>query len=255
MSIHENNSSENHTLAILAFHKIGKPAPDGWNSWFYIGEDIFADYLMYLRENEWKVIDIHMFLKGLRDPDILPRRSALLTFDDGYRSVREYALPVLRQFGYPGIVFVPTDYIARYNTFDDGIEPKEAICDWDDMQELLQHGIAIQSHGASHRRFSELSDRDQRDELMRSKAVLENNLGFPVEVMAFPYGDAGMYQGKTAKCLKETGYRAACLYGGNQFLLPPMNPYGLSRIAMGPDTDLEELLLKSGHTTKRETTE
>lgn len=230
------------TIAILAFHKIGEPAAGGWKSWFYISEETFTGQMEFLRDHGWHVINVFMFLQGLKEPDALPERSALITFDDGYRSVREAALPVLRRFGYPAVIFVPTDYIGHYNMFDEGIEPREAICDWDDLRELMRHGVSVQSHGASHRRFSTFSLDEQKEELRRSKSVLENNLRNPVEIMAFPYGDDGMNKENTESCLRETGYRAACLYGGDSIILPADNPYCLSRIAMGPDTNLEEVL-------------
>ena len=47
---------------------------------------------------------------------------------------------------------------------------------------------------------------------------------------------------KAHSCLRETGYQVACLYGGDAFVLPAANPYCLSRLAMGPDTDLEKAL-------------
>ena len=96
------------TIAILAFHKIGEPAPGGWKSWFYIPKKTFSNQLKYLHDNGWQVINVFTFLQGLTEPDALPERTALITFDDGYRSVREVALPVLRRFGYPAVIFVPT---------------------------------------------------------------------------------------------------------------------------------------------------
>lgn len=242
----------NRTIAILAFHKIGEPAPGGWKSWFYIPEETFTGQMKFLHDNGWQVINVLTFLQGLTEPDALPERSALITFDDGYRSVREIALPVLRRFGYPAVIFVPTGYIGQYNMFDDGIEPREAICDWDDLHELTSHRVSVQSHGVSHRRFSEISLGEQKEELIRSKSVLENNLGTPVELIAFPYGDDGKNKEYTKSCLREIGYQAACLYGGDSFVLPAADPYCLSRIAMGPDTNLEEVLgVKPGNGLKQ----
>ncbi len=231
------------TLAILAFHKIGDPSPGGWKTWFYVPEETFVGHLTYLRENGWQVIDVSAFLTGLEAPDSLPERSALITFDDGYRSIPRIALPWLLRFGYPAVAFVPTDYIGCRNQFDDGIEPEEAICDWDDLQELNRGGVSIQSHGASHRRFSELSLAEQQDELLLSKAALEDKLGSPVQVIAFPYGDPGANEEEGARALRDTGYHAACLYRkGKPIPLPVLNPYRLARVAMGPDTDLQAVL-------------
>ncbi len=78
--------------------------------------------------------------------------------------------------------------------------------------------------------------------MLRSRAVLECNLGKPVEVFAFPYGDNGGDQEKVVKALKRAGYRAACLYGGGPNPLPIADPYRLARLAMGPNTDLQSEL-------------
>jgi len=229
-------------LAILGFHKIGGPPAGGWDTWFYVSEATFSALLSQLQENAWHVIDLQTFLVGLAAPTSLPKRSVLLTFDDGYQSMRQVALPWLLRFGYPGLLFVPTDYIGKCNEFDAGIEPQEAICDWDDLRELERHGVSVQSHGASHRRFSELASAELEEELRRSKATLEAGLGKPVEVIAYPFGDGGVNQQAVQRALERTGYRAACLYGGGPNRLPVANPYRLARLAIGPDTNLQAAL-------------
>lgn len=242
MSLVSQGRSGANVLAILGFHKIGEPPADGWNTWFYISESTFAGFLNRLREDGWHVIDLRTFLAGLVAPASLPRRSVLLTFDDGYRSMREVALPWLRRFGYPAVLFVPTDFIGKTNTFDSGLEPLEPICDWDDLRELERHGIAIQSHGASHPKFSELRPADLEEELIRSKTTLEAGLERPVEALAYPYGDGGADPKSVARILERTGYRAACLYEGGPQVLPVTDAYRLSRLPIGPDTDLHAAL-------------
>lgn len=225
------------TLAILAFHKIGPP-PAGWETWSYIPEATFAGHLRYLKEDGWQVIDLAACLQGLEAPDTLPGRAALLTFDDGYRSIHDVALPWLLRFGYPAVLFVPSDFIGGHNSFDADVEPEEAICDWEDLRELERRGVSVQSHGASHRGFSALDMAEQQEELLRSKVVLEAGLGNPVVVFSYPYGDCGANPQGVGRALERTGYRAACLYGGGPHRLPIADPYGLARVAMGPDTDL-----------------
>lgn len=228
------------SLAILGFHKIGKPPLEGSKSCWCISEPTFVGYLNYLREYGWQVIDLTTFLAGLEVPESLPARSALLTFDDGYRSMHEIVLPWLLRFGYPAVLFVPTDFIGGINDFDAGYEPEEAICDWDDLRELERLGVSVQSHGVSHTRFSWLDVVKQEKELRCSKALLETNLGKPVEVFAYPYGDDWTNpREELARMMKESGYQAACLYGGGPNRLPITDPYRLTRLAMVPDTDLQ----------------
>lgn len=229
-------------LAILAFHKIGEPSIPEWKTWSYIAEDRFADYLEWPAESGWRLLDLHAFLHGLADPDSLPERSLLLTFDDAYKSMRTVALPWLKRFGYPAVLFVPTQFMRGRNDFDNGTEPEEVICDWDDLREPDGHGVSIQSHSASHRGFSTLPSADLEFEIFRSKATLEIGLQRPVEFLAYPYGDGGADQELVENMLDRAGYRAACLYGGGPNSIPVTNPFRLMRIAMGPDTDLEREL-------------
>ena len=224
------------TVAILGFHKIGPPPAGGWESWFYVSEHRFAGFLADLKDDGWEVIDLERFLRALATPETLPTRSALLTFDDGYSSMRRVTLPLLRCFEVPAVLFVPTDYVGGRNTFDAGAEPDEPICDWDDLRELARGGVSIQSHAASHRRFSELSAREREEEVVRSKEVLEEHLGTPCRVIAFPYGDPGPSDDPGALVI--AGYEAAFLYGGSAVGLPIANRYRVQRVAMGPNTDL-----------------
>src|SRR5712691_10394638 len=233
---------QHRTVAILAYHKIGEPGPGGRKSWFYVPELTFLDHLNLLQESGWAVMGLPEFLRGLNDPETFPERAALLTFDDGYRSIREVAIPLLRWFKYPSVLFVPTDYVGGHNTFDDGIEPQEPICDWNDLRELARAGVSIQSHGASHKKFSELTLTEIEQELLQSKALLENNVGSSVEIMAFPYGDHGGNWRNIEQLLEKVGYQAACLYGGGLVTFPGADRYRLPRLAMGPDTDLADEL-------------
>ncbi len=237
------------TIAILGLHKVGAPPADGWDTWYHIPEETFVGHLNHLKQNDWQVIDVPTLLRGVASPAKLPERSALITFDDGYRSNREVALPLLRRFGYPAVIFVAVDYIGKTNIFDIDEEPEEWMCDWDDLRELERCGVSVQSHSVTHRAFSELSSAMQEEELRRSKAILEAGLGRPVELFSYPYGDEGGNPAKVAEALRRTGYRAACLYSGGLNVTPILEPYRLNRLTMGSDTDLgkelERVLSKS----------
>jgi peptidoglycan/xylan/chitin deacetylase (PgdA/CDA1 family) len=229
-------------LAILGYHKIGQPPDNGWETWYYISSDTFLEQLSFLSSSGWQVIDSQTMLRAISEPEILPERAAVLTFDDGYRSMREVAQPLLERFGYPAILFVPTAFVGRLNEFDAGNEPDEPLCDWDDLRALASSRVAIQSHGVSHRRFSELNEAQLLREIKESKSSLESQIGEAVELFSFPYGDDGLAPSATHEMLGRAGYRAACLYSGGVQLIPAEQRYGLYRIAMGPDTDLRSEL-------------
>jgi peptidoglycan/xylan/chitin deacetylase (PgdA/CDA1 family) len=102
-------------LAILGYHKIGPPPRSGWDTWFFIPEQTFLRQLRELQAGGWQVVDLATFLHGLSSPDFLPERSALITFDDGYRSMLTITLPLLQRLGLPSVLFVPTDNVGKSN--------------------------------------------------------------------------------------------------------------------------------------------
>lgn len=51
----------------------------------------------------------------------LPPRAVCITFDDGYRSVHDLALPVLREFGLPATVFVTSGHVGEGSMWNDRI--------------------------------------------------------------------------------------------------------------------------------------
>ena len=234
------NDKNIRSLAILGYHKIGPPSPGGWESWYYVPEATFLSQLRWLCDQGWQFISAAALLRGLDEPASLPERAALVTFDDGYRSTLTVALPCLRQFDCPAALFLPTDFIGGSNTFDQGMEPTEPICNWDDLRVLERNGVSVQSHTASHRWLSQLDVATQTDELRRSKAVLEAGLNKRIELLSYPYGDAAT----DIAAVRRAGYRAAFLFSGDGRVNrgPVTDMYRMPRIAMGPDTDLKAFL-------------
>jgi peptidoglycan/xylan/chitin deacetylase (PgdA/CDA1 family) len=234
------------TLAVLAYHQIGEPAPGGWQTWYYVSEETLLAHFAYLRDREWEVIDAATLLRSLDDPAVLPERAALLTFDDGYRSMVTSALPCLAAFGYPAVLFVPTAYVGDVNRFDaDSAQPVEPMCTWDDLRRLEAGGVSVESHGVTHRSFTALSPAEIETELATSRAVLEQELGKTVELFAFPYGEGGADSVDVGGVLTRCGYRAAFYYHGGVTRLGDFDRFEIPRVPLGSDSDLSEDLSMS----------
>src|SRR5260370_25416779 len=227
-----------HELLVLAFHKIGLAPTGSESTWFYIPDSVFDGYLKGLRDSTWQVIDAGTFVEGLSRPETLPPRSVLLTFDDGYCSMRHNVVPLLSAYRFPSVVFVPTSFVGDTNRFDRDVEPEEPICGWDCLLEIQRTGVSVQSHGVSHRHLSELGVDELRYELRESNSVLEARLGQAVTIFSFPYGDDGSDVEATAAELCQAGYRAAFLYGGGSERGPPASWYPPYRLAIVAATGL-----------------
>lgn len=222
-------------LAILAYHKIGSPSPGGWESWYYIKVNRFREQLQTALDEGWTFVSPEQVRNAFKQSIPLPEKALLITFDDGYRSNLIDAAPVLQDLKAPAIIFVPTDYIGKTNAFDNGCEPEEPICTWEELRQLNAAGISVQSHGVTHRIFSNLSKESKIEEAIQSKRVLEQGLQCTVDFFSYPFGDNG---GGMDDILLAAGYTAAFLYKGGPAHWKTINRYQIPRVAMGPETDL-----------------
>jgi peptidoglycan/xylan/chitin deacetylase (PgdA/CDA1 family) len=227
-------------VAVLGYHRLGSPPPGSWETWYLVSRDVFRDHLRMLDDLGWEPIPLGQLLAGLAGRTTLPERAALITFDDGFRFTALELVDALE--GRAAVFFVPTDHVGGANEWNaETAEPREPLCDFDDLLLLERAGVSIQSHAASHRAFSALTHDEQEAELRRSKRTLDAGLAKEVEAVAYPYGDAGG-DGRLDQTLARLGYRAGFLYGGGPLALPDVDRFRLPRIAVGPDTDLEREL-------------
>jgi peptidoglycan/xylan/chitin deacetylase (PgdA/CDA1 family) len=232
-------SRNGHDVAVLGYHRVGPPPPGSWETWFSVPEETFEEQLRTLVAAGWTPIDAATFVAGLDDPSKLPARAAVITFDDAYKSLGGSARATLARLGLPGVVFVPVEHVGGRNAWDtNSAQPSEAVCSWDDLRALERAGICVQSHAVTHRGFSTLDPAELEREIGESKARLERELGKRVDLLAYPYGDAGPPESDAAAVIERAGYSAAFLFGGGPFTLPARDRFHLPRIAVGPDTDL-----------------
>lgn len=67
------------------------------------------------------VLPLHEAVARLGSGKALPARAVCITFDDGYRSIHDLALPVLRRLDLPATVFVTSGHIDKGNMWNDRI--------------------------------------------------------------------------------------------------------------------------------------
>ena len=135
------------------------------------------------------------------DPSL---QQILITFDDGYSCIKEYAAPVLDEVGGVATVFAITDYVGKKNTWDYFPENKQIDhMSWSDLRELHNRGWEIGSHGRTHRRLINMSSVAIRDELIQSKQDIENQMGCEVSTFCPPFN---AWNSDLLVMIEEAGY-------------------------------------------------
>jgi peptidoglycan/xylan/chitin deacetylase (PgdA/CDA1 family) len=100
--------------AILALRHVRPSRPDRFqpNRLLEVTPQFFAGMVRRLRRSRLDLISLDEMHRRLAEGDF-KRRFVCLTFDDGYRDLREWAYPILKEAGVPFAIYVPTNFPDR----------------------------------------------------------------------------------------------------------------------------------------------
>lgn len=124
------------------------------------------------------------------DQLISSQAGVALTFDDGMRSIRTAALPILRDLQFPAHLFLTTGAVGSTNQWP--TQPADAPCmpmlDWDDVEYCVDSGIRIESHTHMHPDLRALTSPQILQECESADAEIEARTGRTPRHFAYPYG-------------------------------------------------------------------
>ena len=214
------------SVPILMYHQLTpRPAPEF--SRYAITPRRFAAQMACLSLMGYRAVGLDAVL----DRQALPRRAVVITFDDAIEGCSEYALPVLRHRRFTATFYVVAGLVgerSRWTRSEIGIELP--LMDWRALRTLMAAGFQIGSHTMTHPRLPTLSPMACRDELVRSRRLLEDRLGRHVAHLAYPFG---AFDASVRAIAAEAGYRSACTtrpslasVDDDPLALPRVNVYG-----------------------------
>jgi peptidoglycan/xylan/chitin deacetylase (PgdA/CDA1 family) len=170
-------------VAILMYHSIGNNKLP-----FTVTPESFRWQMSVLKNDGLRVARLMDVVGDLKYGRELDARTVVLTFDDGYEDNLTNAFSVLEEFGFPATVFVSTNFIGATRDVR-GVQMNHLSRE--QLVQLQKSGLVdIQPHGMSHRRMTELSPEEIARELSGAQHELEEIIGLPRTLFAYPFGDA-----------------------------------------------------------------
>ncbi len=197
------------TLPVLMYHHIS-PQP----GLVTCSPGNFRSQMAWLAENGWQTLSTAAFAAAV-DNGVIPDKSVLLTFDDGYLDNRVHAQAILQEFGLRATIFVITAWLgngparplagqagapalpdhrqamhaASAGRYDD------AFLRWSEVEAMRAGGIFdFHSHTHTHTRWDRrIADPAARRsalaaDLAQSRAVLSERLGESSSHLCWPQG-------------------------------------------------------------------
>ncbi|OPJ54625.1 polysaccharide deacetylase family protein [Clostridium chromiireducens] len=180
--------NDNRGVPVLYYHSVKESADNEVT----ITPKMLKQQLEYIKDQGYTTITMNELKDYLLNNSPIPKKSMIITFDDGYMDNYNYAFPILKDLNMVATIFCITSNLdGSYYLSKDAIK------------EMSDYGIDIESHTVTHPKLDALSYEDQLTELRNSKKTLEEITGKEVNSIAYPFGN---FNDDTIKASKNAGY-------------------------------------------------
>ena len=179
--------------SVIMYHRFGDSRYPSTN----IKKEQFLKHINELLKPKYNVIDIELALNGINNIKLIKDKSVVITIDDAYSSVYNYAWPIFKKHNLPFTLFVSTDVI-------DNKTP--GYMSWEEIRILRDNGVTIGSQTKSHPHMYKMSKQRIIDELLVSNKRFIQEIGSRPKIFAYPYGE---YNLEVLEQVKLQGFTAA----------------------------------------------
>jgi len=194
-------------LRILTYHRIGPPRQGEFEK-LTVPPARFARQVGLLDRLGYGFcgLDMDMVPAFVAGQSVSSHRPVIVTFDDGFAELYDHALPVIAERGIPAVVYAASDRrTADWVDWDGQTAPP--LLAGSQLNEMAASGITIGSHTRTHRRLTQCSPAELRDEVEGSKKSLEDLLGREVRHFCYPFG---AHNDTVVEAVRSAGYVTAC---------------------------------------------
>ncbi len=129
------------------------------------------------------------------DAGNIPEKAIILTFDDGYSNFYENAYPELKKRDMEAVAYIISNFIG-----------KDGYMTTDQILEIDKSGIEIGDHTLSHSDLSKISAEKEKNEVERSKVILEEILNKKLASFCYP---SGKYNSEVMKIVESAEFKYA----------------------------------------------
>ena len=193
------NKTEPAETPILVYHSVLPyyPGESAFKKDYDVEPAMFEQQMLYLIDNGYQAVSLDDLAEHLINGLPMPKKSFVMTFDDGWQNQYTYALPILKKYNLTATFFIYTNPVGRSPIF----------MNWNEIKDLDSSGMTIGDHTESHLYLSpDLDDKTLRKEIIESKKIIESHLNKEIYFFAYPfYHDTP----EAAAIVKEAGFKAA----------------------------------------------
>jgi len=144
-----------------------------------------------LAEASFRSVCIEDFDAWRRGEKTLPENSFVLTFDDGFTGVHDFAAPVLRKLEWPATLFLVAGKLGGLSDWDVTTGepmPPHLLLNAEQLRSLSTQGFSLHSHSLLHHDLTTLEVSTLEQDLRNSRALIAEIADHAPLYLAYPYG-------------------------------------------------------------------
>lgn len=184
---------KNYVVPIMMYHSINySEKPDA----LVTSPELFERHLAYLKKHKFEVLSLDQLVDGIKKSRKFSKKTAVITFDDGFEDNYTLGFPILKKYGYCATFFIPSGEIE-----------KGRYMKWNQLMEMVASKMSIGSHALYVDSYLPAMKTEQLlEETGESKKDIERNLGITVKHFAYPIGG---FNDEIKEILMKAGYLSA----------------------------------------------
>lgn len=221
-------------IPILMYHRVG--IPDHAEDIYCIRPEDFSAQMAALHRANWRAVSVEDFDRWRQGEITLPENSFVLTFDDGFTGVHDFAAPVLQNLDWPATLFLVAGKLGGCSDWEVTLRtamPAHPLMDASQLRALAAQGFSLHSHSLLHHDLTQLDPEHVERDLDTSRSRIGEITGQPPAYLAYPYG---RHNEAVCDAAQRAGFKLAFSVKSG-FNRPTEHPYQIRRLdVFGTDT-------------------
>lgn len=171
-------------VPVLMYHHVAPQSnaiTRGFSS-LNVDSNLFDQQMGYIASHGFTTIFAEDLVNALKNHTTLPGKSIVITLDDAYDDVYNYAFPIAKKYGIKMTVLVPTGLLGVNG-------PTNSYYTWGQLTEMINSGfVHVGNHTWSHYAVGGGNATKDQYEITTAQKELQQHLGISPIVFAYPYG-------------------------------------------------------------------
>lgn len=220
-------------IIALCYHQVEPTA----SSRYSLDVEKFRSQLKYFKDRNFRSLNSDELLAAIASDTPAHENLLAITFDDGFKTVFDYAFPVMQEYGFKGIVCIYPSFIGS-----------RLAMSWEQLDTLIKAGWSVECHSMSHSNLASRYQNPEQEksflehEIVNSRKLIETRLGNKVKLMVWPYG---VYTDRSLLVAKEAGFAGAMTVdGGSNY--QGLSPWQIKRQVIYSSDDMNKFLIRCG---------